>query len=57
LCSDGVSAVIADDGIRRVLSTAAGPEIAAAKLMTLVHRAGAPDNLSCVVADIDPDPA
>jgi serine/threonine protein phosphatase PrpC/DNA-binding transcriptional MerR regulator len=54
LCSDGVSAVISDNDIQRVLSTAADPEEAVTELMTLVHAAGAPDNVSCVVADIDP---
>jgi protein phosphatase len=57
LCSDGVSAVIPEDDIQRVLSAAADPENAVAKLMALVHGAGAPDNVSCVVADIDPVPA
>jgi protein phosphatase len=57
LCSDGVSAVIPDNDIQRVLSVAADPENAAAELMALVHGAGAPDNVSCVVADIDPVPA
>jgi protein phosphatase len=57
LCSDGVSAVIPDNDIQRVLSAAADPENAAAELMALVHGAGAPDNISCVVADIDPVPA
>jgi protein phosphatase len=57
LCSDGMSAVIPEDDIQRVLSTAADPENAVAKLMALVHGAGAPDNVSCVVADIDPVPA
>lgn len=57
LCSDGVSAVIPDDDIKRVLSAGADPEDAAAELMALVHGAGAPDNISCVVADIDPVPA
>lgn len=54
LCSDGVSAVIPDNDLQRVLSTAADPEEAVTELMTLVHGAGAPDNVSCVVADIDP---
>jgi len=57
LCSDGVSVVIPDKDIQRVLSTAADPENAVAELMALVHGAGAPDNVSCVVADIDPVPA
>ncbi|MGH3246587.1 MAG: PP2C family protein-serine/threonine phosphatase [Trebonia sp.] len=57
LCSDGVSAVIPDSDIQRVLSTAADPDNAAEELMALVHGAGAPDNASCVIADIDPAPA
>jgi protein phosphatase len=57
LCSDGVSAVIPENDIQRVLSAAADPENAVAELMALVHGAGAPDNVSCVVADIDPVPA
>ena len=42
LCSDGVSAVIPDNGIQRVLSAAADPENAVAELMALVDRAGDP---------------
>jgi serine/threonine protein phosphatase PrpC/DNA-binding transcriptional MerR regulator len=56
LCSDGVSAVVPDDDLRRVLSTATDPENAVAQVMALVHQAGAPDNVSCVVADIDAVP-
>ena len=56
LCSDGVWPVLADDDLRRVLCTAADPEAAVAELVALVHRAGAPDNVSCVVADVDPFP-
>jgi protein phosphatase len=57
LCSDGVSAVIQDSDIQRVLSAAADPDKAAAELVALVHDAGAPDNVSCVVADIGSVPA
>ena len=57
LCSDGVSAVIPERDLQRVLSAAGDPEQAVTELMTLVHQAGAPDNVSCVVADIDPLPA
>lgn len=53
LCSDGLSSVIPDDDLRRVLSTAADPEAAVMQLLTLVREAGAPDNVSCVVAEID----
>jgi protein phosphatase len=54
LCSDGISAVLSDSDIQRVLSSAPDPDNAVAQLMALVHQAGAPDNVSCVVADIDP---
>jgi protein phosphatase len=54
LCSDGVSAVLSEGDIQHVLGTSADPDSAAASLMALVHAAGAPDNVSCVVADIDP---
>jgi serine/threonine protein phosphatase PrpC len=57
LCSDGVSAVLPEHEIQRVLAAAADPENAAAELVALVHEAGAPDNVSCVVADIGPVPA
>lgn len=57
LCSDGVSAVIPENDLQRVLCAAPDPEQAVTELMALVHRAGAPDNVSCVVADIGPVPA
>ena len=51
LCSDGVSAVIPDNDIQRVLSVAADPENAAAELMALVHGAGAPDNVTVLIVE------
>jgi protein phosphatase len=52
LCSDGLSAVIEDDEIRRVVGTVADPQQAVAELVQLVRAAGAPDNVSCVIADV-----
>lgn len=54
LCSDGLSAVVAQDAIREALAPAASPspEAAVAALMSLVEAAGAPDNAGCVVADV-----
>jgi serine/threonine protein phosphatase PrpC len=52
LCSDGLSSVLPPDQIRRVVSTIADPQEAVAELMVAVREAGAPDNVSCVVADV-----
>ncbi|WP_326809551.1 MerR family transcriptional regulator [Streptomyces sp. NBC_01775] len=52
LCSDGLSSVVPQEEIRRVLLTAAGPERTALELIALANRAGGPDNVSCVVADV-----
>jgi serine/threonine protein phosphatase PrpC len=52
LCSDGVSAVVATEEIRRVLVTVTDPQQAVAELLATVRRNGAPDNASCVIADV-----
>lgn len=52
LCSDGLSAVVDDGALREVLLTAGDPDQAVAGLIDLVYRAGAPDNIACVVADV-----
>ncbi|WP_329456972.1 MerR family transcriptional regulator [Streptomyces sp. NBC_01497] len=54
LCSDGLSAVVAQDAIRAALapSESPSPEAAVAALISLVEAAGAPDNAGCVVADV-----
>ena len=58
LCSDGVSAVVATEQIRQVVATATDPQHAVAELLATVRRSGAPDNASCVVADVTgPAPA
>ncbi|MEU7224446.1 MerR family transcriptional regulator [Streptomyces chrestomyceticus] len=52
LCSDGLSAVVPSDAVREVLGAAPGPGRAVRDLVALAHGAGAPDNVSCVVADV-----
>ncbi|MFI8996143.1 MerR family transcriptional regulator [Streptomyces sp. NPDC053542] len=51
LCSDGLYGVVTDADLRRVLATRGTPEEAVRDLIALAHEAGAPDNVSCVVAD------
>lgn len=52
LCSDGLSAVVADAHVARVIGTVVDPEDAVGELIRLAQAAGAPDNVSCVVADV-----
>lgn len=51
ICSDGLSPVVSADEIRRVLVSAAGPDEAVRRLVALADDAGAPDNVTVVVAD------
>ena len=53
LCSDGLHVVVPPDAIARVLLTVADPDQAAADLLALALDGGAPDNITCIVADID----
>jgi serine/threonine protein phosphatase PrpC/DNA-binding transcriptional MerR regulator len=52
LCSDGLSAVVAPDAVHDVLAGGGDPEATVAELVLLARRAGGPDNVSCVVADL-----
>jgi len=52
LCSDGLHVVVPPDAISRVLLTVADPDQAAADLLALALDGGAPDNITCIVADI-----
>ncbi|MGH3973874.1 MAG: MerR family transcriptional regulator [Pseudonocardiaceae bacterium] len=51
LCSDGLHAVVPEPRLRQVLDTAVTPREAVDHLIELVRDAGAPDNVSCVIAD------
>jgi PPM family protein phosphatase len=52
LCSDGLSAVVADDALQATLATAADPQQVVDDLVALAYAGGAPDNIACVVADV-----
>ena len=54
LSSDGLHATVAADAIARVLVEVADPDQAAADLIKLAMDGGAPDNVTCIVADIVP---
>ncbi|WP_069887130.1 MerR family transcriptional regulator [Streptomyces luteocolor] len=53
LCSDGLSAVVPDDEVCRVVAAADDPEDAVRELVELANLRGGPDNVSCVVAHVD----
>jgi PPM family protein phosphatase len=52
LCTDGLSSVLPDEELRRVVSTVTGPDQAVQELVDLANAAGGPDNIACVVADV-----
>lgn len=54
LCTDGVSGFVSPDAIRDAMADAAGPAEVVARLIDLADRAGGPDNITCVVADVVP---
>jgi PPM family protein phosphatase len=56
LCSDGLSNVVREDTIATVLTEVAEVEPCAHRLVDLARRAGGPDNITVVVADVVPVP-
>lgn len=52
LCSDGLSDYVAEDTICEVVVEGCGPDQVADRLVELALKAGAPDNVTCVVADV-----
>ncbi len=52
LCSDGLSGVVSDETIRQVLTEYADPGECCDRLEELALLAGAPDNVTCVIADV-----
>lgn len=56
LCSDGLHEVADADAIAAVLRTVADPDQAAGELIALAIAGGGPDNVTCIVADVQPSP-
>jgi PPM family protein phosphatase len=52
LCSDGLHVAASAESIARVLLTVADPDQAATDLIALAMDGGAPDNITCIVADV-----
>ncbi len=57
LCSDGLSGVLPDNLLERVLGEVPDPTAAVTELVDLALSAGAPDNVTAVVADVIDLPA
>ncbi|RKS80336.1 protein phosphatase [Motilibacter peucedani] len=52
LCSDGLSGVVSDETLHEVLTEAVDPDAACESLVQYALRAGGPDNVTVVVADV-----
>jgi protein phosphatase len=52
LCSDGLSGPVSEDTIAETLRTASDPRQACEQLVELALRAGGPDNVSAIVAEV-----
>jgi len=52
LCSDGLSGFVARDTIQEVLEQGMPPGGTADRLVELAMRAGAPDNVTCIIGDV-----
>jgi serine/threonine protein phosphatase PrpC len=56
LCSDGLSNVVREETIADVLRTHPDRDACAARLVDLARRAGGPDNITVIVADLEAAP-
>lgn len=52
LCSDGLTSAVPEEQVRDAVAGTGGPQETVAELVALARRSGAPDNVSCVVADV-----
>ena len=52
LCSDGLSDVVSEETLHRALLGISDPDDAVIQLVDLANRAGGPDNITCIVADV-----
>src|SRR5439155_20714291 len=56
LCTDGLSGVVDESDIRRVLNRFRDPQEAAEELIARANEEGGPDNITVVVIDTDEPP-
>jgi serine/threonine protein phosphatase PrpC len=56
LCSDGLTEMVKDDGIKAVLDTEQDPEAAARALVAQANENGGRDNITVVIVRFDPGP-
>jgi PPM family protein phosphatase len=52
LCSDGLSSVVSEETLQRILATVNDPDDAVLQLVELAIKGGGPDNITCIVADV-----
>lgn len=52
VCSDGLSGFVARDTIQEILMEGQAPGASADLLVALAMRAGAPDNVTCIIGDV-----
>ncbi len=57
LCSDGLSGVVSFETLQETLASSDPPGATCERLVALARRAGAPDNVTCIVADVVDEPA
>ena len=55
LCSDGLSGVVSHDTLEEVLTQNQDPDDCCEKLVELALLGGGPDNVTCIVADVEDD--
>jgi protein phosphatase len=55
LCSDGLSSVVSEETLYRILATVKEPDDAVLQLIELAIKGGGPDNITCIVADVVDD--
>jgi PPM family protein phosphatase len=52
LCSDGLTDVVGDEAVHKVLSRVTDADEAVSRLIDLAIENGGPDNITCIVADV-----
>jgi PPM family protein phosphatase len=57
LCSDGLSGVVSFETLQQTLAAGDPPAVTCERLVALARRAGAPDNVTCIVADVVDEPS